>query len=121
MHASGTGKAILAAMPVAQAERLLQGAGLARFTDNTLSSPGALFEDLALTRARGYSLDREERFTGMSCVGAAIHDENGLPCAGVSVSGPDARFDAASVARFGTAVARAAQQITRISGGRMPG
>ncbi|WP_306046655.1 IclR family transcriptional regulator [Nioella sp. MMSF_3534] len=121
MHASGTGKAILAAMAEDQAQKLLQGAGLQRFTDNTLSTPAALFDDLALTRARGFSFDREERFAGMSCVGAAIFDENGLPCAGVSVSGPDARFDAGSVAGFGAAVARAAREITRISGGRMPG
>ena len=120
MHASGTGKAILAAMPRRDVETMLQSVGLPRFTDNTRSTPRALFEDLDAIRTRGYSHDHEERFMGMSCVGAAIYDEHGQPCAGVSVSGPSARFDAASVAGFGAAVIRAAGEITRISGGQVP-
>lgn len=117
MHASGTGKAILAELSEAEVRRLLTGSGLQRFTANTLTTPTALFEDLAKTHARGWSFDREERYDGMSCIGSAIFDVNGNPCAGVSISGPSIRFDEARVSEFGAAVSQAAAEITRRYGG----
>ena len=56
----------------------------------------------------------------MSCIGAAIFDEQGLPCAGVSVSGPSARFGPEAVEAFGQTVVAAAQEITSLSGGIAP-
>ncbi|WP_300035052.1 IclR family transcriptional regulator [uncultured Roseobacter sp.] len=121
MHASGTGKAILSALPEQRARDLLMGAGLTAFTENTLVTPAALFEDLKGTRARGWSFDKEERYDGMSCIGAVIFDEHAEPCAGVSISGPSTRFDAVRVPELGSIVSGAAQEITRLIGGRKPG
>ncbi|WP_299962545.1 IclR family transcriptional regulator [uncultured Roseobacter sp.] len=120
MHASGTGKAILSALPETRARKLLMSAGLTRFTDRTLVSAEALFADLAVSRARGWSFDGEERHGGMSCIGAVIYDEHGEPCAGVSISGPSTRFDALRVPELGGMVADAATQITRLIGGAAP-
>jgi len=120
MHASGTGKAILAELPEEQVRQLLTRSGLERFTENTHTTPVGLFEDLATIRARGWSFDHEERHDGMSCIGSAIFDEYGKPCAGVSISGPSIRFDPARVSEFGAAVAHAAAEITERSGGAMP-
>lgn len=117
MHASGSGKAILACLPRPQAEKLLQKAGLRQFTDHTLVTPAALFDDLEQTRTRRWSLDREERYLGMSCVGAAIFDDKGEPVAGVSISGPASRFTEGRIAELGKAVSDAAEEITRRSGG----
>tara|TARA_B100001093_G_scaffold488289_1_gene525347 strand:- start:2310 stop:2840 length:531 start_codon:yes stop_codon:yes gene_type:complete len=77
MHASGTGKAILAALPRETVVQLLQKTGLAGFTDHIHLTPDALFADLDATQERGWSFDCEERFIGMSCVGSAIYDETG--------------------------------------------
>ncbi|MHA6324372.1 HTH-type transcriptional regulator BhcR [Roseivivax sp. CAU 1753] len=120
MHASGTGKAILAEMPADKVARLLATAGLEAFTANTLTTPEDLSADFARTRARGWSFDREERHESMSCIGAAIFDEHGNPFAGVSISGPSIRFDADRIPAFGAAVARAAEEITRRYGGLRP-
>ncbi|WP_300061350.1 IclR family transcriptional regulator [uncultured Roseobacter sp.] len=120
MHASGTGKAILAALPEERVRKLLMLSGLASFTDATLVTPDALFADLAETRARGWSYDREERYEGMSCIGSAIYDEHQEPYAGVSISGPSTRFDARRVPELGATVARAARDITELIGGRFP-
>ena len=120
MHASGTGKAILAAMPRDAVVRLLQTSDLPGFTPQTHQTPDSLFADLDLTRERGWSFDREERFVGMSCVGSAIYDANGLPIAGVSISGPSNRLEEARASEFGSAVAAAAAEITRLSGGEVP-
>jgi len=118
MHASGTGKAILAQMGEARARAILQTQGLPRFTDRTLVTPADLFEDLAATRARGWSFDREERHEGMSCMGAAILDFRGEPIAGVSISGPSSRFTDRTIADFGAELVRAAAEITSLSGGQ---
>lgn len=120
MHASGIGKAILAALSQERRRTLMTGAGLRGFTDQTHVTPGTLFDDLAQTAARGWSFDRNERHDGMSCIGAAIFDERGEPCAGISISGPSSRFTDARLPEFGRAVARAAGRITHLIAGRVP-
>lgn len=120
MHASGTGKAILSCMTEDKVRALLMSAGLTPFTDRTLVTPTALFEDLRRTKDRGYSFDQEERYEGMSCIGSVIFDEHSEPCGGVSISGPSARFDPLRLPELGTMVSEAAADITRLIGGRLP-
>ncbi|MEM1351870.1 MAG: IclR family transcriptional regulator C-terminal domain-containing protein [Pseudomonadota bacterium] len=120
MHASGTGKAILSCMTDEEVRGHLMSAGLTAFTERTLTAPTALFSDLALTRARGFSFDCEERYLGMSCIGSVIFDEHAEPCGGVSISGPSARFSAARVPELGAMVTEAAREITRTIGGVLP-
>ena len=73
--------------------------------------------DLEVTRDRGWSFDREERFAGMSCIGAAIRDARGEVVAGVSISGPSIRFADGRIEAFGKLVAEAASEISRGIGG----
>ncbi|QJF51746.1 IclR family transcriptional regulator [Roseobacter ponti] len=120
MHASGTGKAILAALPEDRMRKILMASGLTAFTDNTLVTPAEFFADLEKTRARGWSYDREERYLGMSCIGSVIYDEHQEPCGGVSISGPSTRFDDLRVPELGATVAEAAAEITFLIGGRAP-
>ena len=104
-------------MDESKALRLMQTAGLEEFTARTLVTPIALIEDLAQTRARGWSFDREERFNGMCCIGAVIYDTLGEPMAGVSISGPSDRFTDRLINGFGTQVNRAAAEISASIGG----
>lgn len=117
MHASGTGKAILSAMDSEKVRLLMQSTGLEEFTDHTLTTHAKLLDDLAVTRARGWSFDREERFDGMSCIGAPIFDSQGEPVAGVSISGPSSRFGERQIDRLGDQVAGAAREISASIGG----
>ncbi|MGI9370677.1 MAG: IclR family transcriptional regulator [Ruegeria sp.] len=120
MYASGTGKAILAAMSPAALEKALSVTDHKAFTANTQHPKDKLLADLAVTQNRGWSHDREERYDGMSCVGAAIFNARQEPCAGISVSGPTVRFDDDRAAELGALVASAAREITELSGGQMP-
>lgn len=120
MHASGTGKAILAAMSDAALDRVLSSMELEAYTEQTRASREMLLRDLDAIRARGWSHDREERHLGMSCIGAAIYDANGVPHAGISVSGPTSRFSEDRLTELGDQVAQAAREITQLSGGRVP-
>ncbi len=118
MHASGTGKALLASLTREEVEKIVQKKGLQKFTPETLTSPEALFRDLEATRKRGWSFDNEERYFGMRCVAATIYNAFGEPVAGVSVSGPAARFSSKKVSELGPKVMRAAAEVTLMLGGQ---
>ena len=119
MHSSGIGKALLAHMPRRKLEALLHTAGLPKYTPQTLSTPTELYADLEATVKRGWSYDQEERYEGMSCVGAVIRNAHGDLVGGISVSGPSVRFDPLQVAVIGHRVKAAADQITLTLGGKL--
>jgi IclR family transcriptional regulator, acetate operon repressor len=120
MHASGIGKALLASMSRREVEKTLQKTGLPEFTANTLTSPEALFSDLDTSAGRGWSLDDEERYSGMRCVAAPIFNAYGEAVAGVSVSGPAVRFTDEVILNTGPMVRKAADSITEMIGGKTP-
>ncbi|WP_274629275.1 HTH-type transcriptional regulator BhcR [Arvimicrobium flavum] len=119
-HASGIGKAILAHLPPERVASILRRAGLEAFTDKTLSTGPALASDLAAIRARGWSVDDEERHPGMRCIAAAIFNEFGEPIGGISVSGPTIRVTSERVSEIGPRVRDAAAAITAMIGGHRP-
>ncbi|MGF1657801.1 MAG: HTH-type transcriptional regulator BhcR [Rubrimonas sp.] len=117
MHASGAGKALLAARPWEEVERLLIRRGLPEFTPRTLTTPQALRAELEAIRARGWALDDEERHLGMRCVAAAVRGPGGAAAAGLSVSGPAARLPDSAVGELGQIVRRAAAEVSALIGG----
>ncbi len=116
MHASGIGKAMLAYLSAANVEQALRANGQPSFTPQTLTTPESLHQDLVRSQARGWSFDNEERHTGMCCIAAPIFDREGQPVAGVSVSGPAARFTREMIASTGPLVQQTAAEITAITG-----
>jgi IclR family acetate operon transcriptional repressor len=117
MHASGIGKAMLAHMPRDAVIKLIEANGLPEFTPQTLINPDTLFSDLDNIASRGWAFDSEERYTGMCCIASAVFDGQGAPIAGVSVSGPSARFTDELIAKAGPLVREAAAEITTLTGG----
>ena len=117
LHASGVGKAMLAAVDVAEVDRWLGPEPLAAYTGHTVTSRSALLEELALAADRGYAIDDEEHALGLRCVAAAIRDEAGRPWAAVSLAGPTSRLPPARLAELGTRVRDAASDITAVLGG----
>lgn len=120
MHATGIGKVLLAHLAEENLSRFLERNALRSYTENTLSTPDDLHRDLAAIRDRGYSVDNEERTSGMRCVAAAIFDAGGEPIAGISISGPSSRIPTDRLGQFGDRVMRAARQVTERLGGRIP-
>jgi IclR family acetate operon transcriptional repressor len=120
MHASGIGKAILAARPDQEVASLLGRRKLERFTDKTLDTQPALRADLEAIRARGWSIDDEEHTVGMRCIAAPVFNEHGEAVAGLSVSGPAVRLPYERVEELGPKIRAAADALTAASGGRRP-
>ncbi|WP_370158733.1 IclR family transcriptional regulator [Limimaricola soesokkakensis] len=112
MHASGIGKALLAAFDPARRNRILDAHPLERFTPHSLTDRAALCADLDRCAARGYAIDDEERNEGMRCIAVAVHDAQGEAVAGLSVSGPVARLAEAGLPRLVDAVREAAARLT---------
>lgn len=117
MHASGVGKAMLAAMDPKSASAALGRAELPRYTEHTIVAPERLAAELAAIRTRGYSIDDEEHALGLRCVAAAVLDETGAPWAALSLAGPVTRFTPERIETLGELVSATARDLTAMLGG----
>jgi len=117
MHASGIGKALLADMDADRLARTLKGQTLEPFTEHTITDLPNLVQDLGDIRARGYSIDGEEKNLGMRCIAAPVYDVNGEAVAGISVSGPTSRVRMEDIERLSNHVKDAARVLSLAIGG----
>lgn len=120
MHASGIGKALLAHIDELRLNTLLSKTQFERFTGYSITEPTALRAHLSDIRTRGYSIDNEEKNTGMRCIAAPVFDFNGEVIAGISVSGPTSRIEPAWLEELIAPVMNAAQDLTFAIGGNAP-
>lgn len=100
MYCTALGKAMLANMPIADALPCIHAQSFTPFTDNTITTPNRLIQELELTRTRGYSMDNMEHEYGIKCVGVPIFNRNNQLIGAISVSGPSLRFDENAVKQF---------------------
>lgn len=90
-HATSTGKALLAAFSREQLRCLLP-IPLPTYTPQTRSSLDALWDDLELTRRRGYAVACEELEMGLLAIGAPVVNFDGETVAAISIAGPTHRL-----------------------------
>ena len=119
LHSTALGKAMLAFLPAAERDRLLQRRLPVR-TERTITDPAKLRAELESVRERGVAEDRDENEMGARCLGAAILDHRGDVIGAISVSAPDSRLDDASASAVAAAVAAEADTVTRRLGGHPP-
>ena len=87
-HSSAVGKVLLAHLTEEEFRSFLEEKGLPRRTENTITDPGQLKEQMKALRAQGYAVDDEENERGIRCVAAPVHNEMGRVVAAISISGP---------------------------------
>jgi len=92
LHYTAQGKAILAHMPEAHVRSIIDQHGLPEATPNTITDPGALFEQLGEIRERGFATHEEERLQGLRSVAAPIHPDSDSICGSISISAPANRI-----------------------------
>ena len=92
MHATATGKAILAEYPTEQVERIIDRWGLPARTENTITDRETVAEELETIRERGYAYDMEEFTEGLRSVGMVVRRPGTDRLASMSVSGPSYRL-----------------------------
>lgn len=92
LHHSAIGKAALAYLPEQRIEAIIEEYGLPQWTENTITDPEELHEELRRTRERGYAINDEEEVNGLRAVGAPIQTSTLGLVGAVSVSGPASRI-----------------------------
>lgn len=90
IHATCTGKALVAFAPEATRERAI-AAGLPRYSSATITNANAFRNELALIRQNGFALDREEYMPGLCACAAPVFQLDGSAVAAIAVVG-DARI-----------------------------
>jgi DNA-binding IclR family transcriptional regulator len=86
LHATASGKAILANLPDEELEGILDKKGLPRYTENTITERDALYEELAEIRDRGYAINNQEHIKGLRAIAAPITTPDGEVVGAVSVA-----------------------------------
>ena len=111
LHSTALGKAILAQLPEAEVDRLLEGATWSRRTPNTITSKAKFKRELTTIRELGYAVDNEENESGARCVAVAIVEGPGRCREAISVSGPRFRINDAHVERIARSLVSAAHEV----------
>ncbi|HEY5168055.1 MAG TPA: IclR family transcriptional regulator [Thermoleophilia bacterium] len=91
LYCTACGKALLAELPRAEAERLIPDP-IKAVTRHTNLDRRVLFEEIDVVRATGVAYDHQEHTLGVSAVGAAVHDPGGSMAA-ITVAMPAARLE----------------------------
>lgn len=111
-HCSALGKVLLAYQDEDEVKRIIQTAGLPRFTENTITDAKELLQSLEKIQKQGYAYDLEEILPDLCCVAAPIYNHTGQVVAAISMSLPAYRFKR-SQNEFRDGVIRAAKKISK--------
>jgi IclR family transcriptional regulator, acetate operon repressor len=112
LHASSSGKVLLAHMPEPERKQLL-GRPLEAVTARTVTDPARLLRQLDEVRARGYATIQDELEEGLNAVAAPVRRLSGEVVAALSVSGPSFRVRSVDLARLGRLTIDAAGAVSR--------
>ena len=92
-HQTATGKMLLSQKRPEQWEQYATAARFERPTPNSIGTPEQLYNELELTRERGWAIDNEESEEGLTCFAVALTDASGAAIAAISCSGPSTRME----------------------------
>lgn len=112
VHATATGKVLLAAQPAGRIDDLLAGP-LARLTDQTIVDPQRLRAELAQVRQDGFAVANGELEPGFVAVAAPVQDRERQVIAAISAGGPSLRLTPDRLPEVAAMVQMSARQISR--------
>lgn len=114
LHASASGKAILAELPDDALEAYMEN-GLPAHTEQTITDPRALRSELDRIRKRGYATHRGEWLHDVAAVGAVIRGSDGRAEGALVIAAPAERLPRRRERELGDRVAAAARRISAMS------
>jgi DNA-binding IclR family transcriptional regulator len=88
---TASGKAILAFLQEDKVIGILER-GMPRFTQNTILSQDAFFENIRIAREKGFAISEQEYEEGINAIAAPLINSSGAPIASVSIAGPAYRL-----------------------------
>ncbi|WP_337997272.1 IclR family transcriptional regulator [Oleispirillum naphthae] len=93
IHAGATGLAIFAFLEPEVQEAVFARGDFTVKTENTITAPARLREELAMIRARGYALTKGQRILGSVGVAAPIFGPSGAVIGDLAITLPTERFE----------------------------
>lgn len=124
LYCTSVGKAVLAFLPREEVNRMYgtDEAVMRPYTRYTFTDIDRLHEELALSRARGYSIDNQEHELNTFCLGAPIFNASNTVIGACSISGIDSEIIGSRLETLASEIIYSAQEISRRMGyvpGRM--
>ena len=120
LHATASGKVLLAFTSDAQLVERVLGTPLAKFTDATVVDSAALRRELAAVRKQGYAVCRQEREVGLCSLAVPLRNYTGLVVGSLALAESAERFNDRSIKGFLKHLQAAAHQIEVHIGGTRP-
>lgn len=111
LHASCSGRAVLAELPDDDVEAMLSYP-LERYSATTLCSLDSVLDDLSAVRENGYATVDNGWRQGVGAVAAALLDTRQHPVGALGISLPEQRYDGARARELGPLVVSAAREIS---------
>lgn len=117
LHATATGKLLLALLPKVQRERLLRVLPLRALTPATIVDVRALRREIEETRRRRIGINRNEHLSGLIAVAVPVMLDRQRACAAVAVQAPVGRMTLEELLGYVPRMRAAADRIAATMGG----
>jgi DNA-binding IclR family transcriptional regulator len=112
LHAGGSSKILLAYQDDAFVDAMIKKVGLVALTENTITDPVRLKNELKLIRNRGFAYSDSEVDYGARAAAAPVFDSTGRIVAGIAVAGPKDRINDEKVKQLIDMVTECATKIS---------
>jgi DNA-binding IclR family transcriptional regulator len=109
LYATASGKVLLAAMPPAEAERMLAGR-YEKFTEQTITTPARMRRELDEVRRKQYARNIEELLPGYWVLAGRVRGAGGATLAAISLTLSIEHLEKGSEARYAAMVRDACQK-----------
>ena len=116
LYCTAAGKSILATLSDREVAAIWEQSNIETYTEHTITSLSALYEELDGIRACGYAIDNEENEPGVRCIAAAIRDYTGRSRAAFSISAPSLRLPDERIFDLTTHVCATAEKLSKEMG-----
>ena len=120
LHATASGKVLLAFASDAQLVERVLGGPLPQLTPSTVTDPAVLRRQLATVRAHGYAVCRQEREVGLSSIAVPLRNYTGMVVGTLALASPAQRLTKATLPSYLASLQGTAHEIEIHIGGVRP-
>jgi len=120
MHSSASGKAMLAFLPDRAIRSRLAGYTFTKFTERTITTAEAMFDQINAIRQRGYGTNDREEFDHLVGISAPIFNYAAEPIAVLNIWTADDRQTLAELKTWAPELSASAARVSKLIGGIAP-
>ncbi len=113
-HCTASGKTFLASLPKAERRRLVSVMTLDPRTENTITDPAVLLDELQKIARQGFAIDNEEFIDDMVATAVPVRAPTGRYIASLAFHGPTQRMSAAKAVDLAKEVQAAATKLEHV-------